>query len=33
MADQETYITSAVQRYKNELIIWGCIALFSIFSI
>ena len=29
MTNQETYITSAVRRYKNELITWGCIALFG----
>ncbi|MBT3871761.1 MAG: hypothetical protein HOF75_03955 [Flavobacteriaceae bacterium] len=33
MADQETYISSAVRRYKNELITWGCIALFGMLAI
>ncbi|MDG1329297.1 MAG: hypothetical protein P8P27_03565 [Flavobacteriaceae bacterium] len=33
MTNQETYITSAVRRYKNELITWGCIALFGMLPI
>jgi hypothetical protein len=33
MADQETYISSAVRKYKSELITWGCIALFGILAI
>ena len=33
MVDQETFVSSAVRRYKNELITWGCIALFGMLAI